>query len=511
MSIVNRLLKNSLSNTAAFLVEAVVAFLMMPFVIYHLGDSSYGIWVLINALTGYLGLFKLGFRPSINKHVSEYKALGDSQGMKVFMGASLHIYIYVSFLILLTAVTTSYFVPSLFSLSEEFILPFQILLLFAGVQSTFSLIGTAFGGVISGYQRYEINAGIEIAVIVIRAGLIVYFLPSFPDLYTMAAAHFSITIIGYIFTIFAARKVADVRKLPIFKKPGKEILKVILKYNSVSFSIAALSIAIGYIDSIIVGVLLPLSAITHYAVGGRLVKYCIQFLGVTTKVIAPAISELNAKNEKETLTQILLLTHKASCLVVYPILLCLFIQGGVFIDLWMGDGYQDSYQVMQVLAIATLFIAPSQAINPYLYGLGMHKYLLYILLFEFLTSVPLSIVMGNLYGAVGVALGISIPRTIMRSILLPILISKTCERNMFVPFITSQLRVLFASAPYMVLLWLSIHYNLAYSWGSFSLQLFANCSVYLGCVYLFALTAEERRQVSHTFQQIFQKIKRRRA
>ncbi len=511
MSIVNKLVKNSLSNTAAFLVEAVVAFLMMPFVIFHLGDSSYGIWVLINALTGYLGLFKLGFRPSINKHVSEYKALGDDQGMRVFMGASLHIYIYVSVMILLTAVITSYFVPSIFTLSEDYLVPFQILLLFAGVQSTFSLIGTAFGGVISGYQRYEINAGIEIAVILVRAGIIVYFLPDFPDLYTMAAAHFSITILGYLFTIFAARKIANVKRLPILRKPGKEILKVILKYNSVSFSIAALSIVIGYVDSIIIGVILPLSAITHYVVGGRLIQYCVQFLGVTTKVIAPAISELNAKNENDSLNQILVLTHKASCIVVFPILLCLFVQGGIFIDLWMGDGYADSYQVMQVLAIATLFIAPSQAINSYLYGLGMHKYLLYILAVEMLTSVPLGIVLGNLYGAVGVAFGISLPRAIMRSIILPILISKISQQNMLIRFIGSQFRVILACIPFVLLLSLSKHYNLSDSWATFALQLSVCGIIYLVGVYFIALYRVERLKIAVILNQIFNKLIRRRA
>lgn len=499
MSLVNKLIKNSMSNTAAFVVEAVVAFLMMPFVIKHLGDSSYGVWVLINALTGYLGLFKLGFRPSINKHVSQYKALNDFKGMNIFMGASLHIYIYVSVLIVITSIFVSYNVPDIFTLDSEFILPFQILILFAGIQSVFSLIGTAFGGVISGYQRYEINSGIEISVILIRAGIIVYFLPEFPDLYTMAAAHFSITILGYIVTIVAAKKIAPLEKLPIIKKPGKDILKVILKYNSISFSIAALSIIIGYLDSVIIGIILPLSAVTHYVVGSRLIKYCIQFLGVTTKVIAPAISELSAKDKTAQLNNLLLMTYKYSCVVIHPILLILLLQGDLFIGLWMGENYFDSYKVMQVLALFTLFIAPAQSINSYLYGLGMHKYLLYVLAIEMICSVPLSILLGNYYGAIGVAYGISIPRAIVRMFLLPLLLNKISKINAFLKFAKYQAIILLSSLPFIFTLGLFKSVLNINNWIYFIFQLSVCCFVYLISVYYIVLNSTERATIVKLF------------
>ena len=66
------LLRNILSNWAGFLVEACVAFYLSPFVIHTLGDTSYGIWILLTSLTGYFGLLNLGLRPAINKYVAEF-------------------------------------------------------------------------------------------------------------------------------------------------------------------------------------------------------------------------------------------------------------------------------------------------------------------------------------------------------------------------------------------------------------------------------------------------------
>jgi hypothetical protein len=54
------LLRNVLSNWAGFLVEACVAFYLSPFVIHTLGDTSYGIWILLTSLTCYFGILNGG-------------------------------------------------------------------------------------------------------------------------------------------------------------------------------------------------------------------------------------------------------------------------------------------------------------------------------------------------------------------------------------------------------------------------------------------------------------------
>jgi len=507
MNIFDKILKNSVSNTAAFSVEAITAFMLMPFVIGHLGDSAYGIWVLINALTGYLGLFKLGFRPSINKHVAKYEAKGDFSSMREYMAATLHIYIYLSGAILITALLVSYLLPGIFLKESEYLLVFQILILFAGIQSVFSLMGTAYGGVISGYQRYEINAGIEIAVILIRAILIFIFLPYFEDLYTVAAAHFSITIIGFIVTIFYARKISPLKNLPITKKPSKNILNIIIKYNSSSFIIAALAIFMSYMDSVIVGIILPISVITHYVIGSRLIKYATMFLNVTTKVIAPAISELDAKNNKEMLIKLLNSTYKISCIVVFPMFVYLIIQGDDFINLWVGEGYADSYRIMVVLAVSGLFVAPTEALNSYLYGMGDHIYLMYINIIEVLIILPVCYIGGVYYGLMGIAVGIAIPKAIIRGIILPLIVSEKVKFNLFYSFLKSQINVIFACLPFIVYLYSAdIIVGDIDTWLKFSTHLLIGMIIYTISIYIFSLNRQEKIIVTEAINRYRSKI-----
>ncbi len=437
-------------------------------------------------------------------------ALGTSEtefeNMKQFMGASLHIFIYITFLIIISTLTISFYLPELFGENSQYIEIFQVLLLLAGVQSIFALLGTAYGGVVTGYQRYEINAGIEISVILIRAGLIVYFLPDFPNLYTMAVAHFSITILGFLVTVLAARKIAPVKQLPILKKPSKDILRIILKYNSVSFAVSGLAILGGYLDTIIVGSLISLAAVTHYGVGSRLITYCYNFLRVTTRVIAPAISELDATDKHATLNAVLIATHKASCLFAYPVLFCLIFQGEEFILLWMGNGFEDSYQIMKIMALAAFFIAPTMSINSYLYAIGKHKYLLYIMISEMMVSIPLAIFLSHKYGAIGIALGFSIPGGISRSIIFPLLINNITRINMFVIFIRNKLRILIASLPFITVLLFSKNYHLLDSWVNFSIQLFVASIVFLFSAYFIGLKNDEKQKLNMIFEPIWKRL-----
>jgi len=506
MKTFDKIVKNSLSNSVAFAVEAITAFLLMPFVINHLGDSAYGIWVLINALTGYLGLFKLGFRPSINKHVAEYEAKKDFDGMREYMGATLHIYIYLAIAIMLTSIIVSYFLPDLFVESSEYTLVFQVLILFAGIQSVFSLLGTAYGGVISGYQRYEINAGIEIVVILVRAILIFVFLPYFNDLYTVAIAHFSITIIGFIATMIYARHISPVRDLPVISRPSKSILQVIIKYNSVSFTIAALAIFMNYMDSVIVGLILPLSVITHYVIGTRLIKYATMFLNVTTKVIAPAISELNAKNNKEMLNTVLVSTYKASCVVIFPMLFYLIIQGDDFIELWVGPGYSDSYMVMVIFAISGFLVSPTESLNSFLYGMGTHVYLMYINIAEVIIVLPLCYISGVYFGLIGVAIGIAVPRAILRGMVFPLLISNKYQFNLTLSFVKSQFIVFLGSIPFIV--YLVLTYRVIGdidSWLKFVLHLFVGVLIYILSIYIITLDKHEKNMFSDLFGRALKK------
>src|ERR1700745_3616527 len=68
------ILKNVGSSWFALSLNILVGIFLSPFILHHLGDEAFGLWILIFSVTGYYGLFDLGIRSSIVRYVAKYSA-----------------------------------------------------------------------------------------------------------------------------------------------------------------------------------------------------------------------------------------------------------------------------------------------------------------------------------------------------------------------------------------------------------------------------------------------------
>src|SRR6516162_3944297 len=73
----SRITQNIFWNWSGRILEAVVGFFVMPYLIIRLGDTSYGLWGVISAMSGYFGILDLGTCGSIGRYVALYRAKND--------------------------------------------------------------------------------------------------------------------------------------------------------------------------------------------------------------------------------------------------------------------------------------------------------------------------------------------------------------------------------------------------------------------------------------------------
>src|ERR1700745_782081 len=71
------ILKNVGSSWFALSLNILVGIFLSPYILHHLGDEAFGLWILIFSVTGYYGLFDLGIRSSIVRYVAKYAATGE--------------------------------------------------------------------------------------------------------------------------------------------------------------------------------------------------------------------------------------------------------------------------------------------------------------------------------------------------------------------------------------------------------------------------------------------------
>src|SRR4051794_16986706 len=80
---------NVIWNWAGIIVTMGTGVVIAPFLIHRLGESIYGLWILIAALTGYFGLLDLGIRGSVGRYIAFHRAQQDFEQVNSVLNTAL--------------------------------------------------------------------------------------------------------------------------------------------------------------------------------------------------------------------------------------------------------------------------------------------------------------------------------------------------------------------------------------------------------------------------------------
>lgn len=80
---------NAISNWTSLVVQVAIGFFLTPFVIRHLGQSGYGVWVLVGSFIGYYGLLNLGVGSAITRYIARFSAQNDTENLNETVNSAL--------------------------------------------------------------------------------------------------------------------------------------------------------------------------------------------------------------------------------------------------------------------------------------------------------------------------------------------------------------------------------------------------------------------------------------
>src|SRR5262249_22758176 len=127
-----QIIKNVGSSWFSLGVNIVTGLFLSPFILHRLGDTAFGIWVLIFSLTGYYGLFDLGIRSSIVRYVSKYTATDDKEGLAKLVNTSLFGYSCIGLISLVATFFLVTYVDHIFRIPPDFFATARWLLIMVG-------------------------------------------------------------------------------------------------------------------------------------------------------------------------------------------------------------------------------------------------------------------------------------------------------------------------------------------------------------------------------------------
>jgi O-antigen/teichoic acid export membrane protein len=443
--------RSLLSNWIGFFISACIAFFISPFVVKHLGNSAYGVWVLIGSLTGYLGLLDLGVRSAVTRYVSRFHALEDHREASRVASSALMIFVGAGVLAILVSVVLAVFAVDAFRLPSTHQEAARVMLTIAGVNIAVSLISGVFGGILVALQRFDVTNLVEVVSGILRAAAIVVVLLRGHGLIALAVVQLLFAVANCV--IYAGTSIREYPQLRVnFRNCDLQHLRIIFSFSVYAFLITISMKLVFYTDSIVIGAFLPVSMITFFAIAGNLLNYSRDLISGISTIAAPKASGMDAEGDIEGVRRVLLKGAQFGTMVILPIALTFILRGKTFIRLWMGAQYaEQSGHVLWILTLASIFIAGEAATGSTMVGIGKHKPIATVYLGEAFCNLGLSVALIHSMGIYGVAWGTTLPSLAKTFLFWPWYVWRVLRIPMWKYVSANWLRPAIGIAPFAVL------------------------------------------------------------
>lgn len=413
-----QIIRNVGSGWFSLGVNVVTGFFLTPFIIRHLGDEAFGLWILIFSLTGYYGLFDLGIRSSIVRYVAKYSATGQHDEMNQLINTAMLSYGGIGAVAMLITLLATYYIRMFHGVHTNSLAEARWLLLMVGSSVSLGFPLGVFSGVLEGLQRFYLLYFVNITSTLLRALLIVVALRRGDGLLTIAFITVSLPLLNQMVNGIAAFRLLRIR-LGI-RHVKRSTLKLIASYSSTTFIIIIAGRLRFKTDALVIGTFVSATAITYFTIGSRLVDYSTEVVTSLAQIFIPMSSQSQAQGDLDGLRKIFVVGNRACAFIMFPITAILTILGKSLIEAWVGPKYvATSYPVMLVLLYPMMLMYAQSASGRTLWGLAKHRTWAWVVLAEGISNLILSVILVRPYGIMGDAIGTAIPLTCSMLFFLP--------------------------------------------------------------------------------------------
>jgi O-antigen/teichoic acid export membrane protein len=447
-------IRNVLANWGGYLVTAGINFVLSPFVVHSLGDVSYGIWVLLGSLVGYLGLLDLGVRAAVTRFIAKLHTQQDHLEATRVASSALVIFALIGLLTIALAGVMAFFITQVFQVPTELVFVARVVLVLGGVNMAVSLVSGVYGGVVAGLERFDYINTVEIVVGVVRALAIVLALNAGLGLISLAAIQLGMSGARGLASFWFSRRLYPQMRAS-FSECRRSHLKMIFSFSISILLLQASGMLILFTDSVVIGAFLPISMVTFFAIAANLTEYArAPITGIST-TLTPWASTLEAEGEDDELQRMLLVAARLSTLVVLPIVLTFMLRGRSFVGLWMGKEYAaPSGEVLWILSLALSFAVGYQVVVTTMMGISKHRGLVPAFIIEAVLNICLSVVWLRSYGIIGVAWGTTVPRLVASIFFAPWYVQRVLGTPISRFWLTVWMRPAVAMVPFALGSWL---------------------------------------------------------
>lgn len=503
-----RVIHNTCYNLLTLVCNAIIGFLLIRFFLTKLGEEKYGVWIIIGSIFSYRSILSMGLNSSVNRYIPMYLVQNNNDGIKKVISTSLFFFSLLALVLIIVSLVVYTNIGNWFVIQENLISDASYVVLLCGLFFAAAMPLQLYTAVLSGLQRYDIISLATLIPLLVRTALLIVFLSLGHGLIIMGILYgtceLTIRLIQYIYfrklmpSISVSWKFVDIK-----------LLKEMLAYgiNTLLYTMGALIIYKA--SDVIIGMFMSSAHVARFYVATAGVLLLAQLLHAFTRAIKPAVSDLDARNDKVRLREVAFLSQKYILLLLVPSVSFFVVMGRPFLDIWVGAKFTEA-GVLDELNIILMILAIGHGVRlsqhgnfMILVGKGDHKVFGVLTAATAVLCVVLSVISVKIFamGLIGIAWSIFVPMVVVSGFVLPVYFNRAMDIKFRETLKQVLVPVFAGTLPPVIVLFLWRKFYPPTSWTSLGLVVSVVMTVaFLSCWFLSIKTIERKRLLSIAFR-----------
>jgi O-antigen/teichoic acid export membrane protein len=425
--------KNTLFNFLTQIILAFVSLWSIPYIIKGVSNDGFGLLSILWAFIGYFALLDFGISRAIVKFLSEAIAAEDKDKIKKIVWTSIVVILFIGIVSgCIVVFSAPIVVKNIVANNALMMKDATTSLLMIGISVPFLLLFGALKGFQMAFQRFDIfNSFQGLTGVVQSVGSVILILSGYGLLEIIF-----LTIISRIMLSLIALAILPLMIPGIFSTPSavdKFVMKKLFSFGGWITISQLISPLFLYLDRILIGIYLPLSAVAYYTVPQEALTRVLVIPMSLTTTLFPAMSKQSVLPTDEDKSGVFYFRSlKYLSIIMTPIVICLFLFAHEILNVWIGNEFAlQSKIIFQILAVGLFFNAVAQIPATYLHATGRPDITAKFHIVELPVMIIFNVILIPIIGIVGTAITWTL-RVVFDFMMLYFTVQKQVKKNSFV-------------------------------------------------------------------------------
>lgn len=343
-------------------VSIAVGLAFTPVMIRILGQNEYGLYQLVQSVVNYLSLMNFGFSGAYIRYFSMAKTKGDPQEIANINGMFMRIFLIISAICLAAGTVLLFNIHVLGPhLTEADYAVARRLMILMVINLAVSFPGNLFAVYMSANENFVFQKAVGILINILVPALTLPLLWWGKGSVGVVAVTLFLTVLRIALSAWYCLKKLDMKINLRYRE--KAIFIGLLSYTFFIFLSDMVDLLNTNVDKFLLGRMIGTVSVAVYSVGFTLTHYYTLVSWIIPEMYVPEANRLAIEEKDDRkLTKLFTRIGRYNNYICLLVLTGFVLVGREFIQLWVGDGYENAYAV-GVILMASGYIPSVQTLG----------------------------------------------------------------------------------------------------------------------------------------------------